>query len=94
MARSDGGSLSIRLGLFFFLIRLVHNVLIRYEKKVKDYNFGCLIRTDARGEYGETNTMFGASSAVNFLLVSQRPSFGSHAASGRSGCTQSTGGIG
>lgn len=29
-----------------------------YEKKVKDYNFGSLIRTDARKEYGETNTIF------------------------------------
>ncbi|KAG5637665.1 hypothetical protein H0H81_003686 [Sphagnurus paluster] len=29
-----------------------------YEKKVKDHNFGCLIRTDARQEYGETNTIF------------------------------------
>jgi hypothetical protein len=32
-----------------------------YEKKVKDYNFGSLIRTDARQEYGETNTIFGTS---------------------------------
>ena len=24
-----------------------------------DYNFGCLIRSDARGEYGEKNTIFG-----------------------------------
>lgn len=31
----------------------------RYEKKVKDYNFGSLIRTDARQEYGEMNTIFG-----------------------------------
>lgn len=31
----------------------------RYEKKVKDYNFGSLIRTDARQEYGEVNTIFG-----------------------------------
>lgn len=31
----------------------------RYEKKVKDYNFGSLIRTDAREEYGEKNTIFG-----------------------------------
>ena len=30
----------------------------RYEKKVKDYNFGSLIRTDARQEYSETNTIF------------------------------------
>lgn len=29
-----------------------------YEKKVKDYNFGSLIRTDATGEYGESNTIF------------------------------------
>ena len=31
----------------------------RYEKKVKDYNFGSLIRTDAREEYAELNTIFG-----------------------------------
>ncbi|EIW53461.1 DUF757-domain-containing protein [Trametes versicolor FP-101664 SS1] len=29
-----------------------------YEKKIKDYNFGSLIRTDARQEYSETNTIF------------------------------------
>lgn len=33
--------------------------MARYEKKVTDYNFGCLIRTDAREEYGENNTIFG-----------------------------------
>ena len=32
---------------------------IRYEKKIQDYNFGSLIRTDAREEYSETNTIFG-----------------------------------
>lgn len=30
-----------------------------YEKKIKDYNFGSLIRTDARQEYAEANTIFG-----------------------------------
>ncbi|KAF9452121.1 DUF757-domain-containing protein [Macrolepiota fuliginosa MF-IS2] len=30
----------------------------QYKDKVKDYNFGSLIRTDARQEYGETNTIF------------------------------------
>ncbi|KAL0565621.1 hypothetical protein V5O48_016403 [Marasmius crinis-equi] len=30
----------------------------RYEKKIQDYNFGSLIRTDAREEYGERNTIF------------------------------------
>jgi len=29
-----------------------------YKEKVKDYNFGCLIRTDAKSEYGEKNTIF------------------------------------
>ncbi|KAJ3488133.1 hypothetical protein NLI96_g3066 [Meripilus lineatus] len=29
-----------------------------YEKKVTDYNFGSLIRTDSRDEYGERNTIF------------------------------------
>ncbi|KAJ7291455.1 hypothetical protein C8J57DRAFT_216474 [Mycena rebaudengoi] len=28
------------------------------KKEIKDYNFGSLIRTDARQEYGETNTIF------------------------------------
>jgi hypothetical protein len=31
----------------------------RYKEKVKDYNFGSLIRTDAGEEYGEANTIFG-----------------------------------
>jgi len=35
--------------------RLFINV---YENKVKDYNFGSLIRTDARKEYAEDNTIF------------------------------------
>ncbi|KAJ3774696.1 DUF757-domain-containing protein [Lentinula raphanica] len=29
-----------------------------YEKKVKDHNFGSLIRMDARDEYAEKNTIF------------------------------------
>lgn len=29
-----------------------------FKDKVKDYNFGSLIRTDAMSEYGETNTIF------------------------------------
>ena len=31
----------------------------RYEKKITDYNFGSLIRTDAMKEYSESNTIFG-----------------------------------
>ncbi|KAG8216230.1 polysaccharide biosynthesis-domain-containing protein [Butyriboletus roseoflavus] len=30
----------------------------QYETKVKDFNFGSLIRTDATKEYSETNTIF------------------------------------
>ncbi|KAK2463335.1 hypothetical protein APHAL10511_004646 [Amanita phalloides] len=30
----------------------------QYENKIQDYNFGSLIRTDAREEYGESNTIF------------------------------------
>ncbi|KAG6889901.1 hypothetical protein C0992_003694 [Termitomyces sp. T32_za158] len=33
-------------------------VCFRYEKKVKEHNFGCLIRTDAEEEYGEKSTIF------------------------------------
>lgn len=29
-----------------------------YKDTVKDYNFGSLIRTNARDEYSETNTIF------------------------------------
>ncbi|KAK7682665.1 hypothetical protein QCA50_013079 [Cerrena zonata] len=35
-----------------------HNFIQAYEKKIQDYNFGSLIRTDAREEYSETNTIF------------------------------------
>ncbi|KAJ7683634.1 hypothetical protein B0H14DRAFT_3676164 [Mycena olivaceomarginata] len=40
-----------------------------YKKKVKDYNLGSLIRTDARQEYGENNTIFGTLRAWSFLYV-------------------------
>jgi len=32
--------------------------MMTYEKKVTDYNFGSLIRTDGHGEYSESNTIF------------------------------------
>ncbi|KAI1792793.1 DUF757-domain-containing protein [Ganoderma leucocontextum] len=35
-----------------------HDFIASYENKIKDYNFGSLIRTDARQEYSETNTIF------------------------------------
>ncbi|KAJ7834332.1 hypothetical protein B0H14DRAFT_2798533 [Mycena olivaceomarginata] len=41
-----------------------------YKKKVKDYNLGSLIRTDARQEYGENNTIFGT---LRVLVLPLRP---------------------
>lgn len=41
----------------------------RYEKKVKDYNFGSLIRTDAKQEYGESNTIFGTNASLCFIII-------------------------
>merc|ERR1711977_356821 len=32
--------------------------LMTYEKKVDDYNFGTMLRADAKGEYGEKETIF------------------------------------
>ena len=48
----------------------------RYEKKVKDYNFGSLIRTDARQEYSETNTIFVTRIQVRTLRSHSSPSSG------------------
>lgn len=31
----------------------------KYEKRVKEFNFGSLVRIDARDDYTEQNTMFG-----------------------------------
>ncbi|KAH9983374.1 polysaccharide biosynthesis-domain-containing protein [Russula compacta] len=35
-----------------------HAFITAYEKKIADFNFGSLIRTDATKEYNETNTIF------------------------------------
>jgi hypothetical protein len=42
-----------------FDLAIIDLVLCRYEKKIQEYNFGSLIRTDAKQEYTETNTIFG-----------------------------------
>lgn len=33
--------------------------MMEYEKKVEDYNFGTILRTNPRFEYGEKETIFG-----------------------------------
>lgn len=35
--------------------------IMRYEKRVEDYNFGTLLRVDPAGHYTQENTMFGTS---------------------------------
>ncbi|KAI9438071.1 polysaccharide biosynthesis-domain-containing protein [Lactarius indigo] len=40
-----------------------------YEKKITDYNFGSLIRTDATKEYSETNTIFVTRIQVRHRLL-------------------------
>jgi hypothetical protein len=41
----------------------------KYKKKVKDYNLGSLIRTDAHQDYGGGNTIFSALHAWSFLYI-------------------------
>ncbi|KAL8742370.1 MAG: hypothetical protein Q9190_005135 [Brigantiaea leucoxantha] len=35
------------------------NFMMAYEKKVDDYNFGTMLRSNPKYEYGEKETMFG-----------------------------------
>jgi hypothetical protein len=37
------------------------NFMMAYEKKVDDYNFGTLLRSNPKFEYGEKETIFGES---------------------------------
>jgi replication fork protection complex subunit Tof1/Swi1 len=45
------------------------SVIARYETKVKDFNFGSLIRMDATKEYSETNTIFGRFQSITIDRV-------------------------
>ncbi|CAO3692637.1 unnamed protein product [Rhizopus microsporus] len=42
------------------------NFMNKYEKRVKEFNFGSLIRIDCREDYTEQNTMFGVRMQVCF----------------------------
>ena len=37
------------------------NFMNKYENKINDYNFGTIFRTNAKFEYGQEETIFGAS---------------------------------
>ncbi len=38
--------------------------MMAYEKKVDDYNFGTMLRSNPKWEYGQKETIFGESSAA------------------------------
>lgn len=70
---------------FYSTMLMMASVGARYEKKVKDYNFGSLIRTDARQEYAEANTIFGAqSSHSSFYCLSLTWESSSHSHTSKS----------
>ena len=35
------------------------NFMMQYEKKIEDYNFGTMLRSDPKFEYSEKETIFG-----------------------------------
>lgn len=40
------------------------NFMMAYEKKIEDYNFGTMMRTDPKFEYGKDETIFGRCSRL------------------------------
>ncbi len=40
------------------------NFMMGYDKKVEDYNFGTMLRSNPKFEYGEKETIFGLRSAT------------------------------
>ena len=40
------------------------NWMMKYEKSVDDYNFGTMLRSNPKSEYGEKETVFGRSTHV------------------------------
>lgn len=40
--------------------------MMQYEKKVDDYNFGTMVRNDAKAEYDEDTTIFGKHTKFRF----------------------------
>ncbi len=49
--------------------------MMAYEKKIDDYNFGTMLRSNPKWEYGEKETIFGASGTC---LVATQPCTGEH----------------
>ena len=50
------------------------NFMVVYDKKIDDYNFGTILRTNAEFEYGEKETIFGQllTHIVDLLALTSR----------------------
>lgn len=46
------------------------NFMMQYEKKVDDYNFGTMLRTNPKYEYGEKETIFGTPTFLDSMVAS------------------------
>ena len=40
------------------------NFMLAYEKKIDDYNFGTMLRSNPKFEYGEKETIFGSQTSL------------------------------
>jgi hypothetical protein len=43
------------------------NFMMAYEKKIDDYNFGTILRSNPKWEYGQDETIFGKRMQMDFL---------------------------
>ncbi|RIA97338.1 putative polysaccharide biosynthesis protein [Glomus cerebriforme] len=54
------------------------NWIMKYEKRVNDYNFGTLLRRNVNGDYTEENTMFGKSIFYAIEIARNKQGLNSH----------------
>jgi hypothetical protein len=50
--------------------------MVPYENRVKDFNFGTMLRRDPKTEYGEKETIFGMPTVDVYLLCSSSQPYG------------------
>ena len=52
------------------------NFMMKYEKKVDDYNFGTMMRANPKWEYGQDETIFGEFlvTGISWCIADTRPS--------------------
>jgi hypothetical protein len=47
--------------------------MMAYEKKIDDYNFGTMVRNNAKEEYGEKSTIFGRCQVETLSIIERNP---------------------